>query len=48
MRSSHDEHPRQYVDEHPSHPRRHRMRLRRPEVDIQHHYRDAYTEKIIK
>ena len=35
----HDEQPGQDVDEDPLHPRRHLVRLRRPEVHVQHHHR---------
>lgn len=37
-RTSHDQEAGQLVDEHGPHPRSHRVRLRRPEVNVQHQY----------
>ena len=39
LRPLHDEQSGEDVDEDPLHPRRHLVRLRRPEVHVQHHHR---------
>ena len=44
VRPTHDEQPRQNMDEDPADPRRHRVRLRRPKVNVQNHHGHAYTE----
>lgn len=42
---THDEQPRQNMDEDPADPRRHRVRLWRPKMNVQNHHSHAYTEK---
>ena len=45
-RPPHDEQPRQNVDEDPPDPGCHGVRLRCPEVYVEHDDRHAYTEKV--
>ena len=44
VRPTHYQQPRQNMDEDPTDPRRHRVRLRRPKMNVQNHHGHAYTE----
>lgn len=47
-RPAHDQQPRQVLDEDGAHPRRHRVRLRRPEVHVQHDDGDADAAQMVR